>query len=961
MWSRFSVLLDGALELPPSEHASWLAQLRGEDATLKPMLARVLSNAPGIETDYLRAQPKLAPEAPFAPGLMVGPYLLISRLGEGGMGEVWRAARDDDGPRRNVALKLPHAELLGGPFRQRFARERDVLAALSHPHIAQLYDAGSSADGHPYLALELVEGQPIAQACRSACASLERRIDLVIQVLEGLAYAHQRLIVHRDIKPSNVLVTPAGHAKLLDFGIAKMLGVEGGGDSTLTQPQARLATPAYAAPEQLAGGAITVGTDVFAVGVLLFELCTGQLPFVRVPNDVQAPAAPLASQRANAAAAGMMGESSSFLKKRTKKLLFLKRSPGSPSLDRRPARGIKSFLLLFFKKEGLSSRLRGDLDAIIAKAISLDPAARYASAESFAADLRRWRSQMPVQARRIGWLARAQKFVRRNKLGVGLGTVLTVAIASGTAGVAWQAHRAEQQAARADAIKDFLKGLFHVTYPHGNSRNSASVTARDLLDIGADSADAAFGSDPATEVELLQTLGEIYDGMLTESTRAERVWTRRVDLLRTLYGPADKRVVDAAVDLAGSEIIATHYEKAKALLEQLRVPVLQRYGPDSTEWAQWLAMRARALRATHGARDEVIADTKAALAILAHGNDVLDMESSLGTLAGAQFAAEQYQEAAATWQRLRTLNNAAAESSGLVELMVLTGSGDAMAKLGALRAADGLYTAAAAQADRQTGRHSDWYLTPVTHRAEMLDLQGQARQAEAIFRDVLADANGSRTVRRRYAAMLVRQGRGAGAVPVLEAELAANLQLPQIEDNTRTTQALLADAYDQAGRTEAARAMLLASRAEWLRFGLPNGADTLGVRVRWARFLFDHNEPDAASAECHEILRAAGGAASAPAASAQAELARIALARGDYPGADRLSAQAMQTIDAVTIGYDVRARTDIWLTRAETLLATGQKPQAKDLAARALAAARSSDAPTSARLARALEIVGKTG
>jgi serine/threonine-protein kinase len=361
-WARFSALLDGAMDLPPSEHSAWLERLSGEDATLKPMLARVLSNAADIETDYLlRDRPNLAPEGPFYPGVVVGPYRLLSPLGEGGMGEVWRAARDDEGPRRTVALKLPHAELLGGPFRQRFARERDVLAALSHPNIAQLYDAGLSAEGHPYLALELVEGQPINEACAAQHTSLQQRVELVREILEALTYAHQRLIVHRDIKPSNVLVTPQGGLKLLDFGIAKLLRPNGAEDARLTQATARLATPAYAAPEQLAGGEITVATDIFSVGVLLFELCTGSRPFTVAPQGPNAREAPLASNRANPQAIGL------------------------------------------YDGAHLSRALRGDLDAIIARALALDPGARYSSAEAFSNDLARWRDGLPVVARRVGW------------------------------------------------------------------------------------------------------------------------------------------------------------------------------------------------------------------------------------------------------------------------------------------------------------------------------------------------------------------------------------------------------------------------------------------------------------------------------------------------------------------------------------------------------------------------------
>jgi len=394
-WERFSELLDSAMDLPEPTRGNWLDALAGEDAELRPWLARVLGCAAEARTGSFLdrpRQPNVEAEG-FLAGDQVGPYQLESLLGEGGMGQVWRASRLDDGPRREVALKLPQPALLGPTFRAQFRREQDVLAALSHAHIAQLYDAGISAEGHPYLALELVEGRPITEYCVAARATLDQRLELMGQVLAALSYAHGRLIVHRDIKPTNVLVTLEGGVKLLGFGIAKLLRAEDGGDVMLTQPASMLATPGYSAPEQIAGGMVTVAADVFSAGILLFELLTGHRPFNRVPADPAAEAAPFASQRADAGVAGC---------------------PEGARLKR---------------------LLRGDLDAVIARALALDPRDRYASAEAFAADLRCCHDGKPVSARRIGWPVVAAKFVRRNKIGVGLASVLVVAIAAGIGGV----------------------------------------------------------------------------------------------------------------------------------------------------------------------------------------------------------------------------------------------------------------------------------------------------------------------------------------------------------------------------------------------------------------------------------------------------------------------------------------------------------------------------------------------
>ena len=570
-----------ALDLPQSERDGWLERLAGDDHAETRAGARRWELAAGpLETGFLRERPKLAPGGLFEAGHDRGAVPAESRLGEGGMGEVWRASRADEGPRREVALKLPHPELLGGPFRQRFARERDVLAALSHPHIAQLYDAGLSAEGHPYLALELVEGRPINEDCIAEHASLERRVELVRQVLEALTYAHQRLIVHRDIKPTNVLVTPEGGVKLLDFGIAKLLRPTEADDARLTQAVSRLATPAYAAPEQMADGEITVATDIFSVGVLLFELCTGQRPFAAAPLGRDAREAPLASQRANADAAGMHDGGR------------------------------------------LARALRGDLDAVIARALALDPRARYSSAEAFARDLTRWRDGLPVGARRVGWAALSVKFARRNKVGVALAAVLALALAGGTGGIAWQARaaaraadRAEQEAARANAVKNFLIGLFEKGDPHGGGKPGETMTVKELLDRGTYRADAAFAGQPETEIELLGTLGEIYDA-LEDPSRAVQVDGRRLQLARTLYGADDPRVVSGTIGRCGNQtFVPGHGRRARPAA--IGPPaVFTRYGADSLERAQWLTDSAEVhCERMYGGRDEALNDARQAVAI----------------------------------------------------------------------------------------------------------------------------------------------------------------------------------------------------------------------------------------------------------------------------------------------------------------------------------------------------------
>jgi serine/threonine-protein kinase len=925
LWPRFSTLLDAALDLPADDRTTWLDSLSGDDTKLKPWLARVLGSEAGLQTGFLHARPDLVSDATFVAGGMVGPYRLESRLGEGGMGEVWRASRADDGPRREVALKLPHAELLGGPFRQRFARERDVLAALSHPHIAHLYDAGLSADGHPYLALELVEGQPITEACRAEQASLARRVELICQMLAALTYAHQRLIVHRDIKPNNVLVTSGGGVKLLDFGIAKLLRPDAPGEVALTQSAAHLATPGYAAPEQIYGGAITVATDIFAAGVLLFELCTGTRPFARVPSEADGPSAPLASYRARALAAG------------------------APEGSRLPR------------------LLRGDMDAIIARALALAPSDRYSSAEAFARDLLRWRNGLPVAARRVGFTARALKFARRNKAGVALATVLALALAGGTAGIAWQARLAAREAARATAVKNYLIGLFEQANPHGGGKPSETMTVKELLDRGADQADAALAGQPEIEMELLYSLGGIYDA-LEDPKRSMQVASRRLELARTLYGVADTRVINATMDLATSKEFFLDSAGARVLMQSIRAPVFNKYGAHSLERARWLATWADSLRTTHGGRNEALADARLAVDIYqARFPTDPEYPNALYILSGYQYDAEQYDAALRTLQQREKVRAVNGDNDTIYKLMYMTQSGNILRRLGRYDEAEKLLQEAQALAERVVGRQSTWYLSSLTSRAVMANGLGQRGQAMALFSQAMAIVEGKgattgqvTSLHRGYGGALAADGDAAAAIPLLEDALQQAQLHPRDESNVRITQGYLGDAYDQAGRTDQARALLQTARDDWVRYGVPDGALTLGGRERWARFLLDHGEPGAARTECTQILRIAAGAPSAPAARARADLARIALAAGDSAMADRLSTQALQTIEAVALDYDVRARIDIWLARAEILLAAGQVVAARALAQQAVTAAEQYDAPASPQLARARAALRKS-
>ncbi len=936
-WPRFSVLLDAAMDMTQAERTAWLDRLGAEDARLRPWLSRVLDMSQTETASALLPQPTLSSPG-FKSGDRLGPYVLIASLGEGGMGEVWRARREDDGPKRDVALKLPHPAFLGGPFQRRFARERDVLAALSHPNIAQLYDAGSSAEGHPYLALELVLGEPVTEFCRLRRASLEQRVDLLCQVLDGLSYAHQRLIVHRDIKPNNVLVTGDGNAKLLDFGIAKLLGPEPDADAALTQV-ARLATPAYGAPEQFSGAPVTVATDIYAAGVLLFELLTGHRPFIRAPLETEAAPAPLASQRADAAAAGIA------------------------------------------ERGDIAHRLRGDLDAVIARALALDPASRYPSAEAFGSDLRRWRAGLPVLARRVGWLTRAEKFARRNRLGVALAAFLALSLLGGTAGIAWQARRAEtaadqarQQAAlamaqakRANAIKDFMIALFEASDPHAGARRADQMTAREMLDRGADKAEAAFADDPTTKIELLGTLADIFNAL--DDDRAVEILARRLALARQVHGDTDPGVIRDALDLVENRTQTLDYAAAQADLARVRQAVLQRFGNASLEWARWLTERSLSLRDTNGAREEIMRDLAEAVAIFSSHpigrNDTTSIETFVGALyllVLEQSAAEDFDAALATVGRMQGVVDRFLQNDPLERLGVAYTRATVLQHIGNLDEADAIFAAGMQQAEHMAGRTSRWFRAGIQHRAAIAAVRGNLPQAQAFF-DMAGNSlkEGHSSTGRAYGEYLVMVGRGGEAVELLQANLAMARQRSQDENDVRSTEAALGQALDQAGRETEARAMLQEARNEYVQWGVPGASATLTARVRWARFLLDHGETAPARDEFLGVIDATHGAASAPAALAWAALSHISLAAGDLAQADTQSTRALRLLNGIHVSYDPRMKLDVWLARSEVLLATGHRSEALDLAVRAAAAADTCDAPVARQRLLAHRLVAEIG
>ena len=512
VWPAINALLDEALNLPPSEHATWLDGLVGERGAHREALRMLLAQQAEIETDdFLQEIPRLNIDAARVPahalveGSHVGVYRLISEIGRGGMGTVWLAERADAMMKRRVALKLPRI-IWGDAFVDRLAREREILATLEHEHIARLYDAGVDAQGRPFLAMEYVEGEPIDAYCRAKVLSVRDRVVLLQQVMAAVAHAHARLVVHRDLKPSNILVTKDGQVKLLDFGIAKLLEGDRTRETALTELGGRALTPDYASPEQIRGEPLGTASDIYSMAVVAYEVLTGARPY-----------------RLKRASAAELEEAIATVE---------------PPLASDSA-----------SEPRMARELRGDLDSILNKALKKVAGDRYPTMEAFTHDLQRFLDGAPVEARPDGWGYRAMKFIGRYRLQVAAASAVAVALVAGTAVALWQAREAQRAAATAEAVQGFIESVFNA-----NSGDQAdpvaarATTARELLDRGAERIDRELASAPEAQLRLYNQLAAMYAGMALNE-RSLALQRRSLELATRLYGARSATALGAAVEI----------------------------------------------------------------------------------------------------------------------------------------------------------------------------------------------------------------------------------------------------------------------------------------------------------------------------------------------------------------------------------------------------------------------------
>jgi serine/threonine-protein kinase len=884
-WARVSPWLDALLDLEPPARAARLDALRADDPPLADELAALLAEQDALDDSFLAGHAADAPTPVTLAGRRLGAYTLVRELGAGGMGSVWLGRRDDGRFDGEVAVKLPNLALLSRGGAERFAREGRVLARLAHPHIARLLDAGV-ADGQPYLVLEYVDGEPIDRWCDRQSLGVRARLALFLDVLAAVAHAHSQLVLHRDLKPSNILVDRAGRVKLLDFGVAKLLGDSGAAAATeLTLQAGRAFTPEYAAPEQVRGEPVGTATDVYALGVLLYVLLGGRHPTAQ-PTD-----APLARLRAT-------------LDTEPPTLSQAVQQTAADLAGATAAARATTVLRL-------ARELRGDLDNIVAKALKKPLAERYPTVEALADDLRRHLDHQPVSARPDSLGYRSAKFLRRYRLAVGAASATLLALLAGVIGTSWQAWEAQRQrdiaraerataeqqraraqreearavaaaaearaqaeradaearraaaeaqradearqqalaqarradreaelarneARRATAVQGFLTDIFRQNRANQpDPAKARSTTARELLDIAAARVDGALTDAPLARLDVLQALDEIYFHDLVLPEEALRLARSRLALARQVHG---ERSLEAARALLG---VASRLHRSRAEAERepllreaeaIIVPLGARAAADQAAlWREWSRF--------HQTRNPAVAADFAARAVAAQRplGDPAALAVNVYLLAQVQATARRYAQAEAAYLEWLQLVGQDRRDRSAEIAMARMYLGSTQYRLLKFDAADASFRAATEGIDRQFGAQHARAQEVRRRHALQLIAAGRLAEAAALARGAVASLpaageRGSNSLTRTYFQVtlvlaLLTQGERAEATRLLEQSVAEQQQGTADRLYLGTSMQQLAALYVEQGRWREAEALKAQTEAifDAARIGADDG------------------------------------------------------------------------------------------------------------------------------------------
>jgi eukaryotic-like serine/threonine-protein kinase len=861
-WKQVKELFESALDQPPAQRPDFLRE-RCPDDGLRREVEKLLENY--VEAGNFLSTPAMNPRvaipreipgtnpigdsnsegvvtsAAVRLGEALGNYRILSRLGEGGMGQVWLA--EQTGPlQRQVALKLIRVGLYDDSVLQRFESERQSLASMSHPSIAKVFDAGTTRDGQPYFAMEYVPGLPITEYCDKKKITIRERLDLFVQVCEGVQHAHQKAIMHRDLKPANILVVEIdGKAtpRIIDFGLAKATARSASGKNHLTQVGMFMGTPGYMSPEQANPDLedIDTRTDVYSLGVILYELLTGFLP-----SDVQ------------------VGDQS--FAERVKRLR--EQDPPLPSTKVRLARDSSSAKA---EERGtdagqLVSLLRGDLDWIAMKALERDRARRYGTPSELATDIGHYLRHEPVTARPASVAYQVGKYVRRHRFGVAVAAVMVLLLAGFAVMQAIQLRRTTRERDRANRITDFMVGMFKVSDP--NEARGNQITAREILDKASNEIEAGLAKDVEVQSQLMAVMAKTYINLGLFS-RAHGLAERALENRRRVFGPNDRRTLESmtqlgwVLDREGREI------EAENLIRQT------------------LDVQRRVL----GPEDALTLETTDDLAIVlekqGHYAEEEKIERGLLAVRTRKFGAEDP-------QTLRSMLNL----------------GDALHGESRFPEAEKQFRQLLEIEHRVLGQGHPWQLAAMHNLANMIQEQGRYAEAEALYRETLdtethvlgpehPDTGSTMTT---LANTIAAEGRTAEAEALYRRALEILQRTVGSEHNyTLAAEEGLANVLSTEGHFADAERLhreILAIRSRLLG---PDHADTLLSQYNVVDTVFRQNRFAEADKLLRETLKAqnrALGAENPDALASKAFLARILIAEGDSREAEELARQAFE-------------------------------------------------------------------
>ncbi len=754
-WRQIFGIVDRALDLAPDERSAYVGRACAGDEGLAADVAALLADAAAASFLETRAAEFAAPllsDLPAEPAVTtpttpIGPYRIVREIGHGGMGAVYLAERADAQYEKRVALKLLRGWGVGDEHRvRRFREERQILAALDHPDIARLLDGGVTADGLPWFAMEYVEGVPIDRYCNDHRLSIERRLELFCRVCTAVQYAHRNLVVHRDLKPGNILVTADGQVKLLDFGIAKLLDADGGdAAASRTATGERLMTPRYASPEQVRGGPTSTTTDVYALGVLLYELLTGRYPYRP------------ASQEPHEIVRAILEEE-----------------------PQRPSSAVAN-------NARLARQLRGDLDTIVRTAMQKDPAGRYGSAEQLEADVRRHLGGLPLAARPESAVSRAWKFARRHRVGVTVVTGVTLLVVAFVVVTVVQSVRIRAQAARivaerdrAEEVSRFLAGLFQAADPFAGPGTGSGLAARAVLDSGAARLDRELIGHPETRARMMLEMGRAYFGLGFRDRARRFVETSLAIRRRTSVG--DHIEIAQTLDFLRVVLVAQgELEGAERAAREALALRGRLLGPRHRDVARTMNGLAEVLRAEglFRAADSV---SRAAVALdeTRAGASSLDLAESLEGLAHVTQARGDFAAADSLYGQVLALRRRALPDANPQVASSIINLAASLGDIGQPAAADSLFRYGLGLKRRALGaKHPD--LAPDEARyARLLHRRGRDREAEQLYRHTLTIARGriaaahpvTATILVGLGELLLDRGEADRAEPMLREALA---------------------------------------------------------------------------------------------------------------------------------------------------------------------------------------------